>query len=777
MLYVTGGLIVVMAAYSAVSMEAVSQSTDLVFRERLIAARAIAGEIDGNFSHLQSELDEAAQNVGAALAVQQENQVQDTIHTLRQHWLNYDRFGNPCIITLTDPNGMVLWSDPPDSGAIPDNLSSLPSFQATLLSQESSITDEVASGAGTHGVLSLVTPIRVAGQIRGYLVGDINLSGFSQHIAPTLDMGKASYGITVINESGIVIASTESERQWSLSDHFQLIKDQLAHKQAVTVTHQMPSGSAEPTHIIAFVPLSMAPWGVIVEEPQDIAFALPHALENRLLLFGVVVLLAGLLLAWVTTRAVVKPVNALIDASQSIAAGNLDLPLDLIAEDEVGRLARSFDEMRTELKQSREEIAHWNRELEARVRQRTLELTALVKSSQALITTLDIDRLFEILIRETLEVVPSAEGIAFFLFDHAQKLLRVRSTYGFDVAECTQLGYHIGEGIAGRVFEAPTPVRLNLVEEIRIAQSNLSVENEACFRRAIGGRAVKSILGTPLVSKGARLGALVLYNFSDENVFTDNDITVLQAFANQAAAAIENARLYASLQEKEAARAALLEQVIQAQEEERARVAREIHDELGQLLTRLSIDLKMCETQIAAEPNQAAQTLAATQKLVWQTLEQAHQLIVELRPTLLDELGLEAALREELATRLGPLGVTTKLEADHMPERLPASVEITIFRIAQEAISNIARHARAQHAALSLRVADALQVFIEDDGIGIQGDWRSDANGHRPLGLLGMQERAALIGGTLMIEPIQPHGTRVTLYVPLEKFLSKEKSY
>jgi signal transduction histidine kinase len=197
-------------------------------------------------------------------------------------------------------------------------------------------------------------------------------------------------------------------------------------------------------------------------------------------------------------------------------------------------------------------------------------------------------------------------------------------------------------------------------------------------------------------------------------------------------------------------------------------VAREIHDELGQLLTRLSINLKVCETQVTAEPSRAAETLAATQALVWQTMEQAHRLIVELRPTLLDELGLEAALREELATRLEPQGVTATLEAGSAPERLPASVEIAVFRIAQEAISNIAQHAHAQHASVSLHAKGALELSIRDDGVGIPGDWHSESDGHRPLGLLGMQERAALIGGSLAIEPESPHGTRVTLRVPLE---------
>ena len=776
MLYVTGGLIVVMAAYSAVSLQAISQSTDLVFRQRLMMANDVGQQIDAKLSHLRGELNDMGKTVGTDLANNQQVAARQAMEELHQHWSSYDHFSSPCAIILTDPKGGVVWSDPPPQELLTADFSNHPSFRAALQSLQPSVSDEISPGAEGNGSLWMATPILVAGRMEGVLLGELNLSQVSQSFDPLLGLDGPGYSLELVDRQGMVLASLDPERQWKLSEHYPIIEGLLARQQAGTATHQMPANSSEPTHIVAFVPLQGLPWGVTMEEPQDAALALPHALEDRLLFFGAIVLLVGLVLAWVTTRAVVQPVNALIDATQHIAAGDLDLPLDVAAEDEMGRLARSFDEMRVELKQSREEIARWNKELEARVHQRTRELSALVKSSHALAATLNLDELFGILINETREVVPSAEGIVFFLFDDAQGLLIVRSTFGFDAAECQQLGFRIGEGIAGRIFEAQSPVRLGLAEEIHAAQSNLSAENYACFRRAIGEKPVKSALGAPLISKGSRLGAIVLYNLSGEEAFTENDVTVLQAFANQATAAIENARLYASLQEKEAARAALLEQAIQAQEEERARVAREIHDELGQLLTRLSIDLKMCETQVVAEPNQAAQTLAATQTLVWQTIEQAHHLIVELRPTLLDELGLEAALHEELATRLAPLGVTTTLEADGEPERLPPSVEIAVFRIVQEAISNIARHAHAQHAKLSLHAADMLQVCIEDDGVGIRSDWHNGTDGHRPLGLMGMQERAALIGGTLTIEPGEPQGTRLTLRVPLGGNAPTEKA-
>lgn len=774
-LYVTGGLLVVMAAYSAVSLQAVRQSTDQVFRERLMVAGSVARQMDDDLSHLQAAMNDVATVVGTDLANHQQDQAQQALHSLCQDWSSYDSLQGPCTVLLADPQGIVLWSDQTGAALPSADVASQRVFRDALRMQRASIEDEFSPNAPGHGSLWLATPVIASGRLQAVILGSLDLSQVSQRLAPLLQTDQPGYSLELMDQDGIVLSATQPQSQWRPSDHFPLVKQLLGKEQGGSAAHAVPAGSSGPAHIIAFVPLRTVPWGVTLEEPQDAAFVLPRALQNQLLIFGAIVLLAGLALAWVTTRAVVRPVNALIDATQHLAAGDLDHPLDRAAEDEVGRLARAFDDMRLQLKQSRAEITRWQHELEERVQQRTRELSALVQSSHALAATLDIDALFENLIQETREVLPSAEGIAFFLYEDAQALLVVRSTFGFDTEQCGRLGFRIGEGIPGKVFQANSPLRLGQAGDILAAESNMSAENMACFRHASSGRTVQSVLGAPLVSKGTRLGALVLYNFSHQGAFTQNEVAILQAFADQATAAIENARLFASLQEKEAARAALLGQVIQAQEEERARVAREIHDELGQLLTRLSINLKMCETQVAAEPSRAAETLAATQTLVWQTIEQAHRLIVELRPTLLDELGLEAALKEELSTRLEPHGVISTLEAEGASERLPASVEITVFRIAQEAISNIAQHAHAHHASVSLHAQGALELSIRDDGVGIPGDWRSESDGHRPLGLLGMQERAALIGGRLTIEPEVPHGTRVTLRVPLDRVTTSKE--
>ncbi len=769
MLYVSAGLVAFSAIYGFVALQAIQQSSDLVFRERLLVARALARQLDGSLAHIQGELEETGATVAPGLAANNHVAAQDALRTLSNHWISYHDFGNPCILSLTDASGTVLWSQPSAAASIGRHLEQTLHLQDVFQLQRPRIVDDAAPDTSDNPMVLLAVPLQLNQKTIGFIVGEIDRGHMGSTLEPDLSVIDPGYAVELIDSSGLVIASNQKAKQLAESHHRDLVAPLLRAGESGVRTHTFEEGGQEHSHVVAFAPLTQIQWGVIVEQEVDEAFILPHNLQIEFVGFGLLALFGGLALAWLTTRTVVRPVNALTNASEAIARGDLDHPLDISGADEVGALARSFDEMRIRLQASRQEIARWNRELEARVHQRTRELSALVESSHALTSTLDLDTLFGILMQQTREVVPSAEGSVLFLLDPERPRLVVRSAFGFDADQCGQLFFESGEAIGGRVFETLKPMLLKTAVEVESAQANLSEENRRHFQEAVGDREALSAVGVPLMAKGARLGSLVLYSFSRAAAFAESDVPILQALADQAAAAIENAQLYTALQAKEAARSQLLEKVIEAQEEERQRVAREIHDELGQLLTRLSINLKMCESHIPAELTEATQNLAATQTLVWQTIEQAHRLIVELRPTLLDELGLEAALREELAQRLTPLGVETALTADGALERLPTPVGIAVFRIAQEAISNIARHAHAQRISLSLhRDAYDLQVLIQDDGIGLPADWRTRTDGHRPLGLLGMQERAALLGGTLTVEPDLPRGTRVMLRVPLE---------
>ena len=232
----------------------------------------------------------------------------------------------------------------------------------------------------------------------------------------------------------------------------------------------------------------------------------------------------------------------------------------------------------------------------------------------------------------------------------------------------------------------------------------------------------------------------------------------------------EASRLYAELQAKDAVRRQLLARLINAREEERQHLAREIHDELGQLLTGLSLDLKLCQEAIPHDLHTVHERLSKANALLRHTIEQAHRLIADLRPTVLDDYGLVPALREELSQRLAPLGIDAHLDTEGDVERLPADVATAAFRIVQEAITNVIRHAKAHQVHVQLQqTADGLTMTVEDDGVGVPDERLRSLNGRRAVGILGMQERAGALGGWLEVAPREPHGTQVRLWLPLQK--------
>ncbi len=233
----------------------------------------------------------------------------------------------------------------------------------------------------------------------------------------------------------------------------------------------------------------------------------------------------------------------------------------------------------------------------------------------------------------------------------------------------------------------------------------------------------------------------------------------------------ENVRLYAELEQKEAARTQLLEKVMAAQEEERRRIARDLHDEFAQTLTALTIHLQSAMKNLPDGMADLQQQFKETQNLTAQTLKEVTQWILELRPTVLDDLGLVPAIRWYAENRLEPLQVRVTVEAIGLKQRLPAGIETALFRIVQEAVNNIAKHARAQTVHIRLEACDdKVCATIEDDGRGFDAeDALALKDGMRGLGLLGMRERAGLVGGTLTLDSRPGRGTNVRVEVPWTK--------
>jgi signal transduction histidine kinase len=246
-------------------------------------------------------------------------------------------------------------------------------------------------------------------------------------------------------------------------------------------------------------------------------------------------------------------------------------------------------------------------------------------------------------------------------------------------------------------------------------------------------------------------GALVLYGRPEvEEAWLR---AFLEALAGPLATALENARLYEALAEKEAQRARLLKAWLKAQEEERARIARELHDEVGQALTGLILGLE----------GLPGDRVEALKELARHTLTEVRRLALDLRPSVLDHLGLEAALRRYVREFAERTGVEVDLSL-HLTRPLPQELETVVYRVVQEALTNVARHSGSPRASVGVvEVLGEVRVFVEDEGRGF--DPQAVDPGRQ--GLLGMRERVELLGGRLSVESAPGQGTRVQVRLPI----------
>jgi signal transduction histidine kinase len=260
-------------------------------------------------------------------------------------------------------------------------------------------------------------------------------------------------------------------------------------------------------------------------------------------------------------------------------------------------------------------------------------------------------------------------------------------------------------------------------------------------------------LYVPLISGRRKLGVIAVHDKLTPTLrFSDADERVLEIFASRAAVAV-------SLSQRVAQET--VRRVIQAQESERKHLARELHDETGQALTSILLGLGTIRAAKSAEAAERAE--AEVRELVVQALQDVRRLAVELRPAVLDDFGLAPALARLAATFAERTGVVTDVET-RLEQRLPAEIETALYRLVQEALTNVVKHAKARHVSIIVGARPGrVVVTVDDDGQGfVEAEVESSS-----LGLLGMRERLALLGGSLEIESSLAGGTTLSAQVPL----------
>jgi len=280
----------------------------------------------------------------------------------------------------------------------------------------------------------------------------------------------------------------------------------------------------------------------------------------------------------------------------------------------------------------------------------------------------------------------------------------------------------------------------------------------------------RSSVAVPLLSHNRLVGVLVAYAHRP-NFFNPGDVATLMSLASQAAVAIYNAQLFAELEaQREALRQVSL-RLVNAQEAERRLISRELHDELGQALTALKINLDLARRALPDDvPSKLSQSVQDASTLAIQTLETARNMSLALHPALLDDLGLIAALRWEIDRFEQRTGQAILFKTDLADIELQPELEITIYRIVIEALTNIARHAQASDIEVSLQLEiQQIALKVEDNGVGFDAEnWFSSPGERQSLGLVSMRERAELLGGSLEIISSLGQGTTVRGTLPVQ---------
>ena len=514
-------------------------------------------------------------------------------------------------IFLTDMQGNVVIGYPHQEGE-DINLSSIPEVGKTLRDLKPVISDVHTVTPTQQKIIMALVPLKNKdGDVVGVAGGEIDPTNYLlSQIIKTIPIGEDTY-IELVDSHGIIIASNDPKRILTCTERYRFLRDLIQErKTSVLSCHrckESPPESRAGKDMLAFAPLSVAPWGIIVRDPQESIFLPSISLRKGFVVLSAISIITALLLAIGLSRSIVRPVRSLIEATQRIARGNLAEPIEASSRDEIGTLSRSFDEMRVKLAESLESIQKYSTGLEGRVAERTKEL-----------------------------------------------------------------------------------------------------------------------------------------NRSREKL------------------------------------AILLREIITAEEDERKRIARELHDDTSQSVNAILISLDSVLMRFPPD-DPRRKHLQQIREQSMSMLKGLHRMIKDLRPPILDDLGLESAIKWVLEKHIGERGIHFELNAtgssDEMKARVQgildySKIELVLFRVAQEAIINISKHADAQNVFVNVTFGESgIGMEIEDDGKGFDAQEvlepvrKEDKSG---FGLLGMEERISLLDGRLTIRSEAGKGTKIEVFVPIQ---------
>jgi signal transduction histidine kinase len=777
---VTVGLIGLIGIFAFIGSTTARQATQQLLNEHVLRARILAENLDSTLSQVAGLLTILSSQIDM-------DEPQD----------NLEDWGKVLERDFHSVEGIYLLDEKSDLIAGTGDLPGIEWKQVPSLRITSQMPSRMVSVEGMPRPYAIiVVPVyRPSRQSPvGVLAAVLNLSNPDIFLLSNALNSRDIGTLQILGNTGQVLVSTSQEQTLTPSTIDKIINNLYVEgKPMVEACLGCTEDEMKETGtVIAFAPLSQAPWGVVIWHDAEVLFAPVRRIAMQTLVLGALAILGALILVLVTTRSVIEPVQALTDATRKIGEMQIDastlksVECTLAAElanttghrrDEIGILSNSFIAMCTRLHSSMDEIQSWNRELDARVQSRTQQLSILNAVALTVNQSLNLDDILNRALDEVLQLT-GIDMVAIFLQDLSKGQLKLSAYRGLS-ENAARLAYQVGllDGSCGGVMELGKAIVVPDLSPYR-GRGVQSLKREK----------VTALMHVPLMTKGWSLGSMCV-GTHDNMQFDEEEQKLLTAIGNQIAIAVENARLYAEVQRKERLRGELFKKALAAQEDERKRIARELHDEVSQSLTALLYEAED-GLEMTSHPT-TRERLQSICDLTQQSLNNIHKLIFDLRPSILDQLGLIPALRWLAETRLAPkrANVTVIASSNTDPvngqtdaQRLSPEIETALYRVVQEAINNIARHAAAHNVEIRLVLDEGVStVNIVDDGIGfdlgelnsaIKDIEKKDAplpDDTRGLGIIGMQERIELLGGELDIITSPGNGTQIHIRVPLRE--------
>ncbi|MCC6747936.1 MAG: HAMP domain-containing protein [Deltaproteobacteria bacterium] len=743
-LYLLLGSASIVGAAFVVSSRMVEDSIERLLTERAHHARTIGVLLE---DHLRRDLERLAAEVGTLLE-EQPLRREALRRALEREYLG-TTFGEG--VFLLDPKGGLLAAVPAAAER------SLPGPDVALLVQRARArggavnSHLVQSSASSAAVIVIVVPIKDRrGRPSGFLGG--LLQPASTNLLQVLAGASGdTTGLDLVDDRGIHVASTDPARLFETGDHKQVLSAALRERRLMRSRchscHQEAGSRVERnTQVLAFAPLPTLTLGVAVHQPEADALRPAVTLRRRLMLVGAAFVSLFLLFAGLSVRGLVRPLTRLTRAVRRLRGSLEPAALPRFGDDEVGELAQALVLWHGRMRESLAAAEHHKRALRDEFERTRVQLDALEEIAAQLMGGRGLQDLAE------------------------QGLVSILRVFGL-AAGALRVAYRERSWVAARAWPAQRPEEALARAESLLAGSSSS--GTAALRILDAGE--REALGL----SGLRWGAVARLSTPQELelvlVLADPgegplvEERWLRSLLDQVAMAASH-RL---LRDADAARGLQQQQyldgVLRAQEEERRRVARDLHDTIAQDLAALCLEVERLARRQADEQHRAP--LEALEERLRGVQTGVRNIMLGLRLTLLETMGLAGTLQWHLERLEREHGLRCVFSVDGDEVKLPYQTAVLLFRITQEAVQNTVQHGHAQHAFVSLLFGEGfVEVLVEDDGDGFDPralEREDPAPDGRGLGLLGIRERARLLGGTFELVSQVGEGTSVRVRVPL----------